>query len=106
MPLKASTVLWGCVRSPHLYGRSSSGPLSAGKAKPHRHRSGGVHELLKRLERPTQVEDWLQLVHRLPLRPAPGAGKRAGSTGIWGELRDAAGQPIPFALVQVQTRFR
>jgi hypothetical protein len=45
-------------------------------------------------------------VHRLPLRAAPGAEKRAGSTGIWGELRNAAGEPIPFALVQVQTRFR
>lgn len=66
---------------------------------------GGVHESLKRLERPTQLDDWRQLVHRLPLRPAPGAGKRAGSTGIWGELRNAAGRPIPFALVQVETRF-
>jgi hypothetical protein len=67
---------------------------------------GEVLDALKRLERPTQVEDWRQLVHRLPLRPAPGAGRRTGSTGIWGELRDAAGRPIPFALVQVQTRFR
>jgi hypothetical protein len=67
---------------------------------------GVVLESLKWLERPPQPEDWRQLVHRLPLRPAPGAGRRAGSTGIWGELRDAAGRPIPFALVQVQTRFR
>jgi len=67
---------------------------------------GGVHESLKWLERATQVEDWRQLVHRLPLRPAPGAGKRAGSTGIWGELCNAAGSPIPVALVQEETRFR
>lgn len=66
----------------------------------------GVDESLKRLERPTQLEDWRQLVHRLALRPAPGSGRRAGATGIWGELRNAAGQPIPFALVQVQTLFR
>jgi len=49
-----------------------------------------VHESLKRLERPTRVESWHRLVHRLPLRPAPGAEKRAGPTGIWGELRNAA----------------
>lgn len=67
---------------------------------------GIVLESLKWLERPTQPEDWRQLVHRQPLRLDPGAGRRAGSTGIWGELRDAAGRPIPFALVQVQTRFR
>jgi hypothetical protein len=66
---------------------------------------GGVHESLKRLERPTQLDDWRQLVHRLALRPAPGSGRRAGATGIWGELRNAAGRPIPFALVQVETRF-
>lgn len=65
-----------------------------------------VLESLQWLERPTQPEDWRQLVHRLPLRPAPGSGRRAGSTGIWGELRDPAGRPIPLALVQVQTRFR
>ena len=49
-----------------------------------------MHESLKRLERPTRVESWHRLVHRLPLRPAPGAEKRAGPTGIWGELRNAA----------------
>lgn len=62
---------------------------------------GLVLESLRWLEHPTQPEDWRQLVHRLPLRPAPGAGRRAGSTGIWVELRDAARLPIPFALVQV-----
>lgn len=61
---------------------------------------------LRRLERPTLPENWRSLVHRLSLRPAPGAVRRPGSTGLWGEVRDAGDRPIPFALVQLQTRFR
>ncbi|MEA5416847.1 carboxypeptidase-like regulatory domain-containing protein [Synechococcus sp. BA-132 BA5] len=63
-----------------------------------------VAESLQRLERPALAEDWRLLVHRLPLRPSPGAVRRPGSTGLWGEVRDAGDRPIPFALVQLQTR--
>jgi hypothetical protein len=65
-----------------------------------------VAESLRRLELPTLAEDWRQLVHRLTLRQAAGAVRRPGSTGLWGEVRDACGRPIPHALVQLQTSFR
>jgi hypothetical protein len=61
---------------------------------------------LRRLERPSLPEDWRSLVHRLTLRAAPGAPRRPGLTTLWGEVRDAAGRPLPYALVQLQTRFR
>lgn len=63
-------------------------------------------ESLRRLETPTLAEHWSQLVHRLTLRQAAGAVRRPGSTGLWGEVRDASNRPIPLALVQLQTRFR
>ena len=63
-------------------------------------------ESLRRLESPTLAEHWSQLVHRLTLRQAAAAVRRPGSTGIWGEVRDATNRPIPLALVQLQTRFR
>jgi hypothetical protein len=65
-----------------------------------------VAQSLRQLEIPNLAEDWRQLVHRLTLRQAAGAVRRPGSTGLWGELRDASNRPIPFALVQLQTRFR
>ena len=65
-----------------------------------------VTQSLRQLEIPNLAEDWRQLVHRLTLRQAAGAVRRPGSTGIWGELRDASDRPLPFALVQLQTRFR
>lgn len=65
-----------------------------------------VAQSLRQLEIPSLAEDWRQLVHRLVLRPAASAVRRPGSTGLWGEVRDASDRPIPFALVQLQTRFR
>lgn len=61
---------------------------------------------LRQLEIPSLADDWRQLVHRLTLRQAAAAVRRPVSTGIWGEVRDASNRPIPFALVQLQTRFR
>jgi len=65
-----------------------------------------VAQSLRQLEPPTQAEHWSQLVHRLTLRQAAGALRRPGSTGLWGEVRDASNRPIPLALVQLQTGFR
>ena len=61
---------------------------------------------LRRLERPSAPDDWKPLVHHLSLRPAPGAPLRSGATLIWGEVRDSGGQPVPHALVQLETLFR
>ncbi|MEB3242335.1 MAG: carboxypeptidase-like regulatory domain-containing protein [Cyanobacteriota bacterium] len=66
----------------------------------------GVMEALRQAERPSRSEDWRQLVHRLGLRPAPGAPARSGSTAIWGQVCDGVGQPIPHALVRLSTRLR
>lgn len=46
-----------------------------------------------------------QRVYRLTLRPSAGAARKPGSTGIWGQILDRLGRPIPFALVQLQTQF-
>ncbi|MFN9620234.1 MAG: hypothetical protein ACK55X_11030 [Synechococcaceae cyanobacterium] len=46
-----------------------------------------------------------QRVYRLALRPGPGAARKPGSTGIWGQILDRLGRPIPYALIQLQTRF-
>jgi hypothetical protein len=61
---------------------------------------------LRRLERPPGPDDWKPLVCRLTLRLSPGAPRRSGATLLWGEVRDSADQPVPHALVQMDTSFR
>lgn len=67
---------------------------------------GDVADRLRQLERPPGLDDWKPLLQRLSLRPRPGAPLRPAATLIWGEVRDSAGQPVPHALVQIETRFR
>lgn len=65
-----------------------------------------VADDLRQLRRPSAADSWRDRLTRILLRPAPGAPPRVGATGIWGEVRDRAGRPIPFAYFQMETRFR
>lgn len=62
-------------------------------------------ESLRQLERSEGQEAWPSLVHRLTLRPSAAAVRTPGRTGIWGQILDGSGRPIPHALIQLQTQF-
>ena len=60
---------------------------------------------LQRLERPSIAEDWRTWIHRHTLRPSAAGQPRQGATWLRGEVRDATGNPVPLALLQVTMPF-
>ena len=68
--------------------------------------SKSTADALRDLQRPAGSTTWMPPIARVLLRTAGSAPRRAGATGVWGDVRDQGDRPVPHALVQLETRFR